>query len=219
MASGKMVHEIKDTLYLLLALLVIVTVFSFLLYNYPEQQPVTDGNGANGSDTNAGDSGSNGNNNNSDDGNGLVIQPVDLPDQELCEIIDYGWSCTLTNDDNWYDQNRDKFYMVDTEFRDACEEQGGTWVCYGYCEPIYDHYCDFPRFDAEKECRNSGECSDKCTISFDYMDTQFPDRVRIEDVVCPDCTGSCSEYTLRFCDWWYELNNGIIEDHTGIMCD
>ena len=199
MHSGRLVREIKDTGYLFLALVVIMTLFFLLLYNYPGPVPVK-GN----------DHGNNGN----------PSQNMILPDETLCEEIEYGWMCILNKEGDWFQEGwEEKYGTLNDAFEAVCNEQGGTWNCSGYCLPSYEHYCDFLRKDAGKACTNSSDCSDKCIISFDYIATNYPDREMYNNIPCPECTGTCSEYTVRFCDWYYELNNGIIEDNTGIMCD
>jgi hypothetical protein len=47
----------------------------------------------------------------------------------------------------------------------------------------------------------------------------YPGRKPYTDIPCPDCVGECSKDVLRECDWYYELENGIILDKTGVMCD
>jgi hypothetical protein len=139
-----------------------------------------------------------------------------------CRVADNGWSCN---------------YIIGLEIkRDAnkCAEQGGKWECYGWCMPDYTHYCDFPNSDVGKECLNSDECKGKCTIkeediekscsnylsyrqwrSLENQTVQWDDQFPLK---CEGVKGECSQYILRTCDGWYELNNGEITRQWAI-CD
>lgn len=130
------------------------------------------------------------------------------PDENLCNKTETGWYCVSMNE------------SAEAKFKTVCESQGGIWKCYGECLPFYEHYCDFPFDDAGKECVNSQQCKGKCIVDFEYVQQNYPDRIPYENFTCmAECEGRCAEYPLRMCDWWFELNNGIIEDHTGILCD
>jgi hypothetical protein len=140
-----------------------------------------------------------------------------LPDLRLCNHTDSGWFCVLTSN-GVQDDSRD-YGIVEGRMRDKCIAQGGAWKCYGFCMPSYEHYCDFPYADVGVPCRNSSQCSGVCQIDTAYVDRVFENRSRYNPIQCDSCIGNCSGYKLRTCDWWYEINNGTIEDHTGILCD
>ncbi|MFC1662987.1 hypothetical protein ACFL04_02335 [Patescibacteria group bacterium] len=150
------------------------------------------------------------------------IQTRQLPDEELCNNNENGWQCKLVPDDYIGNFNDDweMFRQVDNDYKKSCENQDGEWTCYGLCMPSYDHYCDFPYTDVGSECSNSDQCAGKCIVGTEYVDNTFTDREGFEDIIVgTDFVGSCAEYPLRECDWWYELNDGKIENHTGILCD
>ena len=78
--------------------------------------------------------------------------------------------------------------------------------------------------DDGEECSNSEECKGGCTIDREFIINNYPE-IELNssgysgDITCKDaCTGTCSEYPLRKCDWWFEVDNGTIIDHTGIFC-
>jgi hypothetical protein len=125
-----------------------------------------------------------------------------------CKDTENGWECKFITE------------AADKVYEKKCENQGGVWRCYGWCFPDYEHYCDFPFDDAGKECTNSQQCKGKCVIDSKYVQQIYPNRTGGEDIVCKtDCVGKCAEYPLRHCDWWFEVNNSVVEDHTLMLCD
>ncbi|MFH2027656.1 MAG: hypothetical protein ABIJ08_00820, partial [Nanoarchaeota archaeon] len=63
------------------------------------------------------------------------------------------------------------------------------------------------------------QCDGVCTIPVGEVYDMFPDRGPFQEITCPDCKGTCAYYPLETCDWYFELNNGFIQDHTGVLCD
>lgn len=126
-----------------------------------------------------------------------------------CEDTESGWKCNFNSED------------AKESYRQKCQDEGGRWSCYGQCLPNYDFYCDFSLADADEECHNSDECGlGKCLISRDFVDKNYPDREIQTDVSCKkECLGKCSKYPVRDCEWWFEVNNNKIEDHSDILCD
>ncbi|MFA6427736.1 MAG: hypothetical protein WCW16_04850 [Candidatus Magasanikbacteria bacterium] len=125
-----------------------------------------------------------------------------------CKQTETGWQCEF---------NSQK--AVD-EYEQKCRQEGGKFICYGMCLPEYTHYCDFRFDDAGKECTSSEQCKGVCDVSREYVQTNYPHRNEYESIECiGTCKGSCSKYVHRDCEWWFEINNNIIEDHTSILCD
>jgi len=103
-----------------------------------------------------------------------------------CENSKIGWECSF--DINW---TEDKELNVTSIFQSECNKQGGTFNCYGYCMPDYNHYCDFIFKDSNKFCITSLQCGGKC--------------IKKEN----NFFGRCSEHILRFCDDYKEFNFGF----------
>ncbi|HCW32520.1 MAG: hypothetical protein UT55_C0009G0004 [Candidatus Peregrinibacteria bacterium GW2011_GWE2_39_6] len=129
------------------------------------------------------------------------ISDVGFPDPKLCQATETGWDCVLTEEKGTsYSQFEDK----NEEFKKACENLSGHWICYGKCAPFASHYCDLVYQDAGKSCENSNQCQGFCTI-------ESPDDNL--------GNGKCAPYPLRACDRWYEVNDGVVTDHANILCD
>lgn len=127
-----------------------------------------------------------------------------------CEDTKTGWQCKF----NYIS------IIAEGLYKQKCENQSGIWKCYGFCLPHYTHSCDFPFDDAGKECTNSQQCKGKCVVDFEYVEKNYPDREGWKDINCTDsCKGTCAKYPLGTCDHWFEVNNNVIEDHTGLLCD
>ena len=125
-----------------------------------------------------------------------------------CKNTKTGWECEFKNE------------KTTLEYENTCRVAGGRWTCFGMCLPEYTHYCDFPFDDAGKVCLNSQECKGTCTVPREYVEKNYPNRKEFEDVDCTDtCTGTCTKYPTRDCEWWFEIHNNIVEDHTDILCD
>jgi len=116
-----------------------------------------------------------------------------------CSNTDSGWECVFDSKGNntWERSNE-----ISNLYKEKCEEQGGTFRCYGFCMPNYQHYCDFKYKDAGSICFSSEQCGGKCKAISGFM----------------PFLGRCSEYTLRGCDWYTELFIGVpIPNH--VLCD
>jgi len=143
-----------------------------------------------------------------------------IPDGNLCKYTDSGWLCYLVLPSKFKSEDRYKYGKAKEILERTCEEQGGTLKCYGFCEPYYEHYCDFPFNDAGKECINSDQCEGKCVIGNNYVERNYPNRNLYFNIEVGDkLKGTCSLSPRRACDWWFEVNNGVIENHTGVLCD
>jgi len=139
-----------------------------------------------------------------------------------CRSTDSGWSCSFGYTDNL--STIEKIKENIEEYKQKCSEDGGKWNCYGRCGYFTTRYCDIAFDDEGEECSNSEECKGGCTIDREFITNNYPE-IELNpsgysgDITCKDaCTGTCSEYPLRKCDWWFEVDNGTIIDHTGIFC-
>ncbi|MBD3310842.1 hypothetical protein GF351_06510 [Candidatus Woesearchaeota archaeon] len=115
-----------------------------------------------------------------------------------CINTDTGWSCEFEINRSEMENLRMNEIPIVESYKDKCQEMGGVWKCYGYCMPEYAHYCDFKYQDGGNLCISSLQCGDKCTGSFGV--------------------GKCSEYPLRFCNWYNEIFFGIPIPHH-VFCD
>jgi len=184
-----------------IAIALILTAMVFLASLPPglEQGPEGQGNGETG----------NGKNN-------LPVYSGPIPDSGLCERSTTGWQCVLTKELG--QANVEGFAELEAEFEGLCGDQRGNWKCYGDCMPSYDHYCDMLFDDAGEKCLSSNDCMGYCVVDRDKVEEIMIETG--EGIQCEGkCSGVCAEYPLRECDRWFEVNNNVIEDHTGIICD
>jgi hypothetical protein len=128
--------------------------------------------------------------------------------QQKCNETEVGWVC----------------YFDDTQTSDLygekCEQNGGMWDCSGFCMQDYPRTCECPYADAGKECTNSQQCIGKCVVDTGYVAEKYPHNTRDDVINCGFfCKGNCSAYPLGFCDWYYEVNDGKLENHAQIFCD
>ena len=129
-------------------------------------------------------------------------------DTTTCKNTETGWQCEFGDE------------KATQKYENQCKDEGGRWKCFGLCLPQYIHYCDFPFSDAGQECSDSKQCNGTCITTKEYVETNYPNRKEFEDITCSGtCKGTCTTYPLRSCEWWFEVNNNTIEDHTGIFCD
>ncbi len=87
--------------------------------------------------------------------------------------------------------------------------------------PYYTRHCDFPFEDAGKECGNSNQCKGKCVVNLEEIKRFCP----VEQIMgsfnsfkCEGVKGKCSQYPLRMCDIFYELNDNIVTANF-VLCD
>src|SRR3990172_6889869 len=98
-------------------------------------------------------------------GNNFVINRESYPEvmeefqgEAICTDTNSGWSCKFNESDS-RDGNFSTWGPLGIPvYKNACEEMGGDWKCYGYCMPKYDHYCDFKFADAGEPCISSLQC-------------------------------------------------------------
>ncbi len=114
-----------------------------------------------------------------------------------CTVTATGWRCSF--DVPGTNPTRDAAIVDD--HRTACQDQGGTWSCYGFCLPEYPHYCDFSFPDAGEPCIGSFQCSGAC-----IADDSLPG------------TGSCSATPYRECDQRTRIEFGLAVPQT-VICD
>lgn len=153
-----------------------------------------------------------------------------------CEGIKDGWLCRFnltalfTRETQRFGNNNqtgigEQFPTIVGRYQQMCANADGKWYCPGFCKPEYDHFCYMPYADANKTCHNSDECLGKCVIGNSYdegvglLANKSSRREKGENIICPDCIGHCSKYSLHQCEWWFELNNGVISDRSFINCD
>ena len=141
-----------------------------------------------------------------------------------CTNTEEGWYCPFG-----YSKNSSKIEKIEEnieQYKQECSEDGGKWTCSGKCLFFDTYYCDIAFDDEGKECSNSEECKGGCTIDREFIINNYPE-IELNpsggysgDITCKDeCTGTCTKYPLRFCDWRFEVENGTIIDHTGIFCN
>lgn len=127
----------------------------------------------------------------------LMNSAIILLDSE-CQKTDSGWMC------------RFRTGITERLYENKCNIQTGRWKCYGNCQPFYEHYCDFPFEDSWKRCLNSNECKGRCYVSTFEEQIERDCFKKEEKIICKDWQGQCSEYPLRECDRFYELNDGVL---------
>ncbi len=146
-----------------------------------------------------------------------------IPEPE-CRSTEAGWYCSFGYSEN--SSKRKKIKENIEEYKQKCSEDGGKWNtdCRGRCGYFTTRYCDIAFDDEGEECSNSEECKGGCTIDREFIINNYPE-IELNpsgysgDITCKDeCTGTCSKYILRKCDWRFEVDNGTIIDHTGIFC-
>src|SRR3989344_6941017 len=122
------------------------------------------------------------------------LQPKRPPSDEWCQQTENGWSCELTRDRNTGFELTAEQKALETQFKQACEAQGGRWVCYGFCTPQYARQCEFAFSDAGQLCSDSSECKGGC--------------VPLNENCAENCLGSCSQYPLTCFSLYVELVGG-----------
>jgi len=148
-----------------------------------------------------------------------VLSDKEVPNKDLCQNTESGWSCSWGEDD----PPPENYGVRGEEFKDYCLGQGGSWICYGFCMPEYERFCDFPFEDQGKECSNSSECQGGCKAyvegeeSMDIASNNYSKLIQ-KDCSDGECKGQCSPYPKRFCDFWYEIENNKVVPHM-ILCD
>lgn len=162
-----------------------------------------------------------------------------IPDDKVCEYGNKSWKCNFIeqeylNNRNLYDQfyklNKDELLNQVKRIGELCKSQNGSWRTFGMGGPIeLRFYCDFPYEDAGKPCNNSKQCEGECNMDYFYVMSKYPVEARSENYSyeeghhfnCTDnCTGYCSSLLIRWCDWRFEVNDGIITGHNiGVFCD
>ena len=116
-----------------------------------------------------------------------------------------------------------EYEQLNAEFRQKCEREGGRWECYGWCLPMYEHFCDFPFDDAGKECLSSADCQGECVLEEWGDVNKFVDPAAgfsSDGVPCKiECKGTCATYRLSICDPHHEIAEvGIIKSYM-VLCD
>jgi hypothetical protein len=127
---------------------------------------------------------------------GYLLASGFLPE---CKDTDTGWECRFNND------------LMKELYQTQCH---GYFHCTAMC---FTYFCDLPYDDAGKECSSSEQCKGHCVVDTSYIKQNYPNMTWITNCSEP-CSGTCSKYPLRTCDWWYEVNNSTIEQHA-VMCD
>jgi hypothetical protein len=117
-----------------------------------------------------------------------------------CETTSTGWKCSF---DVPKDQRQTGDIPIQQAFIERCRDQGGAFVCYGFCAAGYDHFCDFTFKDAGQPCIGSWQCGGKCTTS--------------RDATTP-AIGTCSERAVRTCDSPITVRFGIVHARQ-VLCE
>lgn len=146
----------------------------------------------------------------------LVATKGSLPDEDNCNYTETGWVCSLdVTEFNMSDYNASN--QISNAWQQECIMQGGTYRCYGYCMPRYDHYCHFPYLDSGEKCDSSDDCFGKCVVWVPEFETFYAKYSGEKNC---NCSGTCEEFPLSICEWgWVEISDGHATGIGAALCD